>query len=411
MTFTDNDEQILSVESMPPSHNQTAMKTGSNPTTRSKGKSTDRSVTYHDYSFLAEKIIHSEAATTAYQKSEHDIDKDRDNIITIIQHFYENETGMGCKLRSILSDKTFKIQFCTPSELLENAPKNVRDKGGSINGEFFSKTNTLKFPLGFANNSQNRKLLRHELHHAWVRRQNKIANRFYDSSVKAWLSIPFGNKNGDVKELLEFSKIMTRGHRRVKRLLTIVNKSPRSKIEEKQVVKLRQLTKGYIYEALKMPVNQAQIDRWIEKGKLNKDLTLTKGFIEVTFNAGNLPVYFERFRRIPGANSFEGIIHTVNMEPKSSIERVKALLNDLNISYAFCETAFGRFRVTAELEKDAYIHQVLGPYPELLDFIIPGLRQHHESRSEGCDNQSGVSQQATLPDGVHNNRGNIMLEI
>lgn len=222
-------------------------------------------------------------------------------------------------------------------------------------------------------------MAKHEVHHGYMRRQNELTGRNYGPQYRQFFHIakPCGKYFPDLTGCDELLKIFRDGAKQAEKLLELMSKDKTllSEAEGSLVTKYESLVKGYKPNRHKSPMPPDEIESMLKAGTLDKNYKiLTKDG-----KPAALPSTI-----IPGVNCFGVKIKKTSEEYLAVVQSVKdnhdpkAALLDL---IAFDKLTDWAHTGTLVDEKDAYYHQLFEDYPDLMDFLFPGLKQYHDNRS------------------------------
>lgn len=303
-----------------------------------------------------------EHAIAAYSNNKDRYFEDVGHVQTIFQQLTTEQPIVKCKMQEIVeSDSRFHIQLDNPEDF----------EAQSIRAYYEEKFLRMHLKSGIVNNLSNRRLMQHEIHHAY------IANRNYQKRVNFFPEFNVSNGDpfqhlGEDKEptsLNRFNEAINKGMKNILNLAMIIEKQPKQlTAKEKLLLKQYQAAaKNYVPHEFRSSTSDiTYLNHFVNNGVFT--FIETHPFLNVKFNIQ------KRVHDVvqEGENYFVLKMSCV-ADSKNKINVVP--LYDAVVYIANVLT--GGVRGDKEKELDAYIHELFEPYSELFDFLFPDLRAFH----------------------------------
>lgn len=282
-----------------------------------------------------------------------------------------NDDEIYCKLKSIFENPTFKFVICAEDELGRTTP-----------AIYNPPSNTIRLKITALKSSALLSVLRHEIHHAFVRFQNIKMNRlFYMADTEKWQysSLPCEPSGKTVDcQILDF---INPGFKRIEGLLKILDEGPSNAAEKELLNRYLNASKNYKSVALEATLSESKIKALQAKGLIDESLEIIDPMGEL-FEAGQETNGIKRYIISIERRNGQYIAKSLTTSEKSWPHKQTVLKAPLLDVACYCSAYKDENPADKIKEHDAVIHQYLEPYPELYDLLFPGLREFHQQRSD-----------------------------
>lgn len=283
---------------------------------------------------------------------------------------------LQCRIQSLLRNKQFTIEICSK---LYKGNNPLKAQYNSIN-----KTLMIAYtPL--IQKSEWQYTVAHELHHAFIDHQNSYEADTSKPHVTA--SIPHAFSITDTKlsatKMFEFVKYVEEGEARINKLLKILD-TPREQLSTADILLLQayqQACRNFranIGDPFELKLGD--VSKLVLTGKITPSLQVIT-LLKSTYYPGS---YCESSIYMRKIEFFEGeYIGYYYVTPTNDPNREALLMIKHRISLVkgqFRPSPKDAITSTFTTELDAYIYEVLYPYPELSKTIFPELTLHHARR-------------------------------
>lgn len=330
---------------------------------------------------LSARISSSPAAQLIYAKNENiSFERDKAKLVKQLRQL-SKEKVMRCKIDQFLLDG---------GSFVLDGWNDVRKKMGDSIGGFYSCENKSITLFIDASLDANLKLipgtadvdaLRHELDHAFISMQNFRNNRYVmctDSKVyeNASYGTPCMPDKG-ASECAEIVGLLDSGFARAHQLLDLLDnpQSLKKPLERRMVDQYLSLCDDYKPKSYYRLIDATILKKFQADKLIHSDLTVIgRPYMVVDYHEDNTS---QRFYITALEHRDAGYFLQCQLYEEDDDPR--AALSDLIYNAKPCKKKQGMEKIT---EMDAYVYQTLEQYPELLDFLFPGLREYHLKRTD-----------------------------